>query len=469
MNDASQGFRFEPQELQDPHSALEALAHWDELDAAALELLEKHPVHGPRLTMLRAADGWLREQGSSARESRGACPSPEELYDFGRGPGYTPLSQAARTRIDRHLAQCQDCELLVESLVAPPPAPLELDFEESGPAAAIDPTRAQRETEIVARERDAVNPRAVAGADSHAGGSRRRAEGSFASNGHAAAPSAAPRAPIASRVPASSSNSDAGRPSTTRENNASRASTTDGMQPSRASLPGSIESISQAPESHELVPAGASSSRRSRRWIPLAAAASLLAAGMVWRVVVSSEHEALRFPESPLLRGSASGSLLFPRDHVLHATPALVDSWPVLGKTPTFEIQPEADAESYWIDVSRNDGTAFGTNDKLWRQTSKSPAFDAQSDLPPGHYTWEAWGVVHGLDQHLGLRDFEVVDNPELTKQLLALKDEPEPKRSLEAVRLLHASDYRTDARRIARSMPRSPERDAYLDQVPGR
>jgi len=169
------------------------------------------------------------------------------------------------------------------------------------------------------------------------------------------------------------------------------------------------------------------------------------------------------------LRGAARGSLLFPRDRVLHATPELAKIFPALGAPPTFEIQPEPNAERYWIDVSKNDGSAFATNEALWRQSNATPMFASEHEIAPGHYTWEAWAVVRGIDQHLGSHDFEIVDDAALTAKLVALANDPEPERSLAAVNLLHASDYRTDARRVARAMPPTPERDAYLDQVPGR
>lgn len=400
MNDVPHEFRFELRDLRDPHAVAEALTHWDELDAGTLARLAAHPVHGPRLAMLRAAEDWLRDRGAAARAARGLCPTAEELYDFGRGPGYTPLSHAARTAIDRHLAQCEDCEVLVESLVAPPPAPLEYDFDEAAHANLLDtPTNGVH----------TPNVRGVAASNE-------------------------------------------------RDHSRDDALTNLGAAPSLAS-PTSVRTI------HPAAPA----IRRRRHWIPLAAAASFLAAGALW-IALNSEHtRALHFPTSPLLRGAARGSLLFPRDRVLHATPELVKIFPALAAPPTFEIQPEPNAERYWIDVSKNDGSAFATNEALWRQTSATPMFASEHEIASGHYTWEAWAIVRGIDQHLGSHDFEIVDDAALTAKLVALANEPEPERSLAAVNLLHASDYRTDARRIARAMPPTPERDAYLDQVPGR
>jgi hypothetical protein len=119
--------------------------------------------------------------------------------------------------------------------------------------------------------------------------------------------------------------------------------------------------------------------------------------------------------------------------------------------------------------VSANDGSAFGVNKTLWKQDARSATFTADRELKPGHYTWDAWAVENGLDQSLGTRDFEVVADAAVTAKLLAIADRAEPERSLEAVRILHESGFGTDARRIARSMQPTPERDAYLNQVPGR
>src|SRR6185436_19069116 len=56
----------------------------------------------------------------------GVCPTSEELYDFGHGPGFGPLTSERRREIDLHLRRCAECEGFVESLAAPPPVPLDL-------------------------------------------------------------------------------------------------------------------------------------------------------------------------------------------------------------------------------------------------------------------------------------------------------------------------------------------------------
>jgi hypothetical protein len=379
MNHASEGLRFSAADLQNPRVAIEALAHWDDLDSATLALLERHPIHGPRLSMLRSADRWLEEQAAAARNVRGKCPTAAQLYDFGRGPGYTPLTHAARLEIDRHLARCRDCEVIVESLVAPPPRPLEIVYEDA--------------------------PHALA-SDAHVDEAR--------ANGAPMTRLAQPHAAAPAFV----------------------------RGPTKPSL---------------------------RRWVPLAAAASLLATAAVWSVMGVSHESALRFPTNPLLRGATTESLYYPRASILYATPELVKAWPAFGERLTFELRAQPRAQTYWIQVSENDGSAFGVNRNPWKQTSSAATFAADRDLKPGHYTWEAWVVENGLDRSLGTHDFQIVADAALQRKLMAIAGRADPERNLEAVRILHESGFETDARRIARSMPPTPERDAYLDQVPGR
>jgi hypothetical protein len=89
--------------------------------------------------------------------------------------------------------------------------------------------------------------------------------------------------------------------------------------------------------------------------------------------------------------------------------------------------------------------------------------------LAPGHYTWEAWALVDGLDVHLGRRDFEVVRDAQLTARLAELERLEEPDRSEALIALLHERGFLGDARALARDLPATPERDAYLRALPGR
>lgn len=365
MKTAPQGPRFGPDDLKHSGSSIEALAHWDELDARLLEEIEAHPQHGPRLAMLRSVDRWLVDRAEAACATSGrskpiGCPSSEELYDFGRGPGYAPLPAGRKRAIDRHLLHCRDCEFLVETLASPPPVPMEV-------------------------------------------------------------------APIRHEV--------------------------------RAVEPGPMTVIGNARDG----------ARAPRRWVALATAAAIVAALGIWRVMDARESRARGFPLAPLLRGESGQVLRFPRDRVLPASSSLHTGWPAVPSKLLFEVEPQTEASTYRIDLFRHGGEAFARGEIVMSRTGAHPFVEEELALAPGHYTWEAWVVVHGLDRSLGARDFEVVENAALDAQLLALGSESEPERSLSAVELLHERGYRTDARALARRMSSTPERDAYLGEVPGR
>ncbi len=79
-----------------------------------------------------------------------------------------------------------------------------------------------------------------------------------------------------------------------------------------------------------------------------------------------------------------------------------------------------------------------------------------------GHYTWEARATVNGLEQPLGERDFEVLQNEAFLQELNGQE-------ARKRIRSLHAAGYLTDARALARRLPPSSERDSYLGSNPGR
>lgn len=106
----------------------EALLYWQELSPRALEALDAHPAHGPKLRLLQAAEGWLETRGTDS-----TCPTTEELYDFGRGPGYRPLERDAAERIEAHVARCGECRRMVATLRQAPPVPLELGIDDASP------------------------------------------------------------------------------------------------------------------------------------------------------------------------------------------------------------------------------------------------------------------------------------------------------------------------------------------------
>jgi hypothetical protein len=368
--------RFELGDLRDPHAVAEALAHWDELDPVALRALANDPHNRSRLSMLQSVDGWMRRTAHRAdlREIAGTCPDSEELYDFGRGPGFRPLALERRDAIARHVESCADCGGLVTTLATTPPLPLDLRPD-------LEPIVDRTVSEPPARGR----PELIA-----------------------------PRRPVLAKKPAS------------------------------------IDEL-------------------WKRWAPLAAAAGVLVVGGLW---FNSRRDsvALAFPSEPLLRGEAGGPLYFPRDRILVATPKLVAAWPVLASELRFEIEPQPGAESYRVDLFRHDGSAFATSTPVESLTSQSPVLSlGASALGAGHYTWRAWVLERGLERSLGERDFAVAADAEMTRELESLADRAEPERTSAAVRLATERGFLGDARRLAETLPSSPERDAFLGRMPGR
>ena len=102
-----------------------------------------------------------------------------------------------------------------------------------------------------------------------------------------------------------------------------------------------------------------------------------------------------------------------------------------------------------------------------WSPTSATSASSAP--LAAGHYTWKAWTRERGLDIELGSRDFEVVHDDALLRELAAILESGDDDAGVRAVALLDARGFRADARVLARTLPASAERDAYLGRTPGR
>jgi hypothetical protein len=96
-----------------------------------------------RLSLVQQAERWLADHASSNRaavSSPTPCPSAEDLFDFGRGPGARALNQGLERRIQAHLVDCEDCRGLVATLATRPPAPL-LDAARANGLATADGVR----------------------------------------------------------------------------------------------------------------------------------------------------------------------------------------------------------------------------------------------------------------------------------------------------------------------------------------
>jgi hypothetical protein len=402
---------------------LEELAHWEDLPAERLAVLEADPACGPRLELLRRVENIL-EAAIGAEES---CPDPEELYDFGRGPGYEPLAFERRRSIELHLDRCSACAGHVRSLAASPPLPLDVS-----PPADL---RVRRGT---TQAPPRVAPFGVASQDEDAAG-----------------PFAAPAARPTPR------GRETGAPFSRAEDpfaepTGSRWSTANEPSPRRSELGPHWRGDRARPRARAV---------HLRTLVALAAAASLLLFLWPESKRLAGGPLAGTLPTAPLLRGDAGGPLYFPRGKVL---------MPPLGQgpgasridyadQPLFELAGVEGATLYRVTLRRHDGGAFAEGREIQHiESTHGTELQAEEALAPGFYTWEAWAIVDGLDQHLGERDFEVVQDEELCKEIESLDDKA-------AVRRLHEAGFLTDARALAKRLPHSAERDAYLDTLPGR
>ena len=340
------------------------------IEAADRAELERHvdgcPSCGPNQRLLQEAQAWLISQLPEQRAAElGECPSADELYQFGHGPGTSPLPEQRQVAIADHLAHCRDCDAWVATLAQRPPVPLDLA-----------PPQEDEEAE------------------------------------ESAAHSVQPR-PQAWR----------------------------------------------------------------RRWIPLAAAALILiTVGVFWGPIRAGgpgpalHATGIAFPTPDVLRGTSARALYFPRDRVLtSATRGLLHEL-------RFELAEREEASLYRVFLMRNVAGAFDRGQAVATLESDGTTLTfahatdgAHVELTPGTYTWEGWAVVRGLETILGRRDFEVVEDTELRGELDRLAGLDEPRRSTEILALLHRRGHSTDARAYARALPRTPERDAYLNNLPGR
>ena len=332
------------------------IVDWDDVPAALRAELERHAGDcaecGPKLEHLQRAQVWL--EGQALPRPTGVCPSADELYDFGRGPGARRRSEAERLSLRAHAAACAECSKFLRTLEQRPPSPVLFEVR-------ADELRAT---------------------------------------------------------------------------------------------------------SHQR--------RRLQLLIPLAAAAAV-AAIFVWRGANSATGDAaanevaaarIRFPTEVALRGTAPSELWYPRERVLASAAGL---WAPL----VFELAPREHASSYRVTLLRHDGGAFAAGVEVARFEGAAPLLSAPPELEralaAGHYTWEAWAGVDGLEVALGRRDFEVVLDEALVGELAARDRAPEPTRSEALLHLLHDAGFDGDARSFARTLAPSAERDAFLARRPGR
>jgi hypothetical protein len=104
------------------------------LEPDRLAALEADPSTAGALDLLREAEQYL---WATSPLSTLPCLDANELYDYGRGPGYQPMATGRRFELETHLEHCGDCRELKDTLASPPPMPLVL--EKVAPAPASPP------------------------------------------------------------------------------------------------------------------------------------------------------------------------------------------------------------------------------------------------------------------------------------------------------------------------------------------
>jgi hypothetical protein len=210
--------------------------------------------------------------------------------------------------------------------------------------------------------------------------------------------------------------------------------------------------------------------RLLRRYVALAAAAvALLALGLWWqRSDAFGRGPGARgalgvFPSDETLRGDDGGALEFPRGALLAREGR---PW----HDVEFVLDPRERASAYRFALLARDETELGSGREVARWESAGPESSlAGARVAPGRYTWEGWAVVDGLDVFLGRRDFQVRADAELERALAAALERAGDERAREVLSLLHSRGFFGDARAFARTLPESPERDAYLARKRGR
>lgn len=200
--------------------------------------------------------------------------------------------------------------------------------------------------------------------------------------------------------------------------------------------------------------------------VPLAAAAAIVIGIGVWRAFTPTTTRAA-WPTAPLLRGDTADALIWPRGRVLERSAATERFVPALAAATVFELGSASGPVR--IQLTKSGGGAFDDPTPIASWTADALVSTAPDVLAPGHYTWKAWSKERGLEIELGSRDFEVVADESLLREVAELLSGSDEDAVVRAIALLDARGFRADARALARTLPSSPERDAYLGRSPGR
>ena len=106
---------------------IERLLRYDDLDETERALLEADPATRTKLHRLQLAEAWLTEPFPTTETEPGlesACPSAEDLFDYGQKIEPTGLNIARQVELAEHIKRCAECEALISKLGERPPSPL---------------------------------------------------------------------------------------------------------------------------------------------------------------------------------------------------------------------------------------------------------------------------------------------------------------------------------------------------------
>jgi hypothetical protein len=198
-------------------------------------------------------------------------------------------------------------------------------------------------------------------------------------------------------------------------------------------------------------------------WRPaLTLAAGLLGGLALWTLV--ADEGTPRLPQTPQLRGSQSGALLFPRGLLLADREALgAAALPLRIELAPLQGGDAMRAERWRVELLRHAGGAFDSGLRVAEYQSSQPEILIEDALGVGHYTARAYATIAGLERECGAQDFEVRHDPQLLAELEGTQAGNELDRTRLKIRLLHERGYLTDARELARTLPPDEDRNRYL------
>jgi hypothetical protein len=191
------------------------------------------------------------------------------------------------------------------------------------------------------------------------------------------------------------------------------------------------------------------------RWFPLAAAALVLGLGVTF---VHQNRAQFALPPAVTLRGAVAEPLHFPRGRVLGAPEGAIG---LFASEPRYEFQAVPGATGYRVELRRHSGSAFDAGVVEWSQSTDVSVISGPS-LTEGHYSWEVFVTVDGLERSLGTQTFNVAHDAAALAQF-------SQQTLVSQVQSLSAAGLATDARHRARMLPAGPERDRFLGNVPAR